>query len=390
MKILFLTYYFEPDLCAGSFRNSSLFKELLNKMNDTDTIKVISTHPNRYDSYKIDSQDFQNINGNATIHRVKIPNHNNSLFGQIKSFTTYYRRVHKLIKEDSYDLIYASSSRLFTAFLGAKIARRRQAKLYLDIRDIFRESVLEIIKNPFIKIGLNIFLKRAEKYTFKKATHINLVSKGFKSYFKNYKNCSYSFFMNGIDDVFLGLNSKKERTIAQKRTIVYAGNIGEGQGLHHIIPQAAIELGEMYEFLIFGDGGTKTNLLNKIKELGASNVKVFNPINRKLLIEEYQKASFLFLHLNSYKAFERVLPSKLFEYGAFDKPIIAGVGGYAASFLKEYMDNIILFSPRDVKTFVEKIKGYTYTTQERVEFKAQFSRKNINKEMANSIISMVK
>ena len=43
MKILFLTFYFEPDLCAGSFRNTPLFRELLRQMNEKDWIHVITT-----------------------------------------------------------------------------------------------------------------------------------------------------------------------------------------------------------------------------------------------------------------------------------------------------------------------------------------------------------
>ena len=41
MKILFLTFYFEPDLCAGSFRNTPLFRELLRQMNEKDWIHVV-------------------------------------------------------------------------------------------------------------------------------------------------------------------------------------------------------------------------------------------------------------------------------------------------------------------------------------------------------------
>lgn len=32
MRLLFLTYYFEPDLCAGSFRNTSLFHEIRKRL----------------------------------------------------------------------------------------------------------------------------------------------------------------------------------------------------------------------------------------------------------------------------------------------------------------------------------------------------------------------
>lgn len=390
MKILFLTYYFEPDLCAGSFRNTSLFKALSLQLKSSDTLNVITTHPNRYDTYKVDAENKEKRGENISINRIRIPNHDNGLVGQIKSFKVFYSEALKIAKDEKYDLVYASSSRLFTAFLGAKLARKNKAKLYLDIRDIFRESIVEIFKNPFTKISLDLFLRPIELYTFKRANHINLVSKGFESYFSKYKQANFTIFTNGIDDVFL--EPKKAPFLSDKKnkTIVYAGNIGEGQGLHIILPKVAKAYPDNFKFIIYGDGGAKEKLIDAIENEQVKNIEIRNPINRKLLIEEYQKADFLFLHLNKYKAFERVLPSKLFEYGAFDKPIIAGVGGYAADFLKENMTNVILFEPGDINTFITLLKKYNYKTGLRESFVEKFSRLSINKDMAESIIKSIK
>ena len=55
----------------------------------------------------------------------------------------------------------------------------------------------------------------------------------------------------------------------------------------------------------------------------------------KELIKKYQEADILFLHLNNYKAFLKVLPSKIFEYSATHKPICAGVSGHSKEFLKK-------------------------------------------------------
>lgn len=389
MKILFLTFYFEPDLCAGSFRNTSLFKALILQLKSTDTIDVITTHPNRYDSYKVKAENLEKRGENVKINRIRIPNHNSGLMGQIKSFKVFYSEALKIAKQEKYDLVYASSSRLFTAFLGSKLARKNKAKLYLDIRDIFRESVVEIFKNPIVKTGLDLFLRPIENYTFKRANHINLVSKGFKSYFLKYTECSYTYFTNGIDAVFLEPKPNIVKKEIKVRTILYAGNIGEGQGLHIILPKVAKEFTSQFQFIIYGDGGAKQKLVTAIEEESIKNIEIRNPIDRKLLIEEYQKADFLFLHLNKYKAFERVLPSKLFEYGAFDKPIIAGVGGYAAEFLKEYMTNTVLFAPGDTATFIDAINKYEYTIGLRESFIKKFSRKSINAVMAKSIIESV-
>ena len=49
MKILLLSYYFEPDLSAGSFRSSALYKRLKNLGHE---VEVITTLPNRYNGFE--------------------------------------------------------------------------------------------------------------------------------------------------------------------------------------------------------------------------------------------------------------------------------------------------------------------------------------------------
>jgi glycosyltransferase involved in cell wall biosynthesis len=175
-----------------------------------------------------------------------------------------------------------------------------------------------------------------------------------------------------------------------QKMIVYAGNIGEGQGLEKIVPLSAKLLGEKYKFLIIGDGGTKQKLKEEIFKQEVNNVELRDPVNRKELKKIYQNADFLFLHLNNYKAFEKVLPSKIFELAAYDKPIIAGVSGYAYQFIKQNIPNVILFDPCSVDYFINQIKNYQYKTEIRSDFIDHFKRSNINKNMVQSIVKLLK
>lgn len=388
MKILFLTYYFEPDLSAGSFRNTSLLKELIAQKKEDTTVDVFSTFPNRYKSYSANTQEQEELASGVNLHRVQLPKTQNNFKGQIVAYKTFYKEVKRLTKGKEYDLVYASSGRLFTAFLASVLARKFNSKLYLDIRDIFREGITEIFKSPFLKIGLGVGLRPIEHYTFRRASHINLVSKGFGPYFAKYTNASQSFYTNGIDSIFI--NSKADTTkvsTSDKKTIVYAGNIGQGQGLDKVIPEAAKRLPN-YHFIIIGDGGTKNLLTEAVEREALTNVELRDPVKRDELLTIYQKADFLFLHLNSYKAFERVLPSKLFEYGAFNKPVIAGVGGYALEFVNQEVENSITFEPTNVDDFVTKLENYTYKEVSREAFVAKYSREAINREMVSSILSV--
>jgi len=384
-KILYLSFYFEPDLCAGSFRNSPLAKELSAQLGERGEMDVISTMPNRYNSYDVTAPALEQ-KGNMTIHRVSIPTHKSGYKDQMISFKTFFTKSKKLVKNKKYDLVFASSSRLFTAYLGYIIAKKQGVPLYLDMRDIFVDTINDILKNPLVKKSIVPILKYIEKKIFNYATHINLISAGFKPYFEQYQKPQYSFFTNGIDPEFLSLKASAKSS-NERIIITYAGNIGEGQGLHKIIPIAAQELAEKYTFLIIGDGGAKKKLLNEINRYKVKNIEIKKPVNRKELIEIYNRSDFLFMHLNDYDALKKVLPSKLFELAAFDKPIIAGVAGYAYKFIADNISNSILFPPGDVDEMVKQLNNYIYHNEFRLQFLDNFKRDTINQKMASSILS---
>lgn len=382
-RILYLTFYFEPDLCAGSFRNSPLVKELARQVNGEATIDVISTLPNRYNSFDADAPQFEE-RGNFSIHRIAIPKHQSGMKDQINSFKTYYTETKRLVRGKQYDLVVASSSRLFTAYLGYSIAKNLKVPLYLDIRDIFTDTMNDVLQSQLLKTGVMPVLNLIERKVFNYASHINLISGGFETYFAKYKQPNYSTFPNGIDEVFLNLPPSNENGGTAK-VISYAGNMGQGQGLHKIIPQAAKALGENYQFKLIGDGGAKQELLNELEQAGVTNVEIIPPVKREELLKIYKESDFLFIHLNDYEAFKKVLPSKVFELGAYDKPVIAGVAGYANRFIEENLPNKILFLPGDVESMVSQLKAYTYKNEVRTDFIQKFKRANINKEMAASI-----
>lgn len=383
-----LTFYFEPDLCAGSFRNTPLFKELLSQLKEDDFIHVITTQPNRYKSFNVKCAASEK-GLNFEISRIKVPEHQSGLLDQAKSFQVFYSQALKLAQNNNYDLVYASSSRLFTAFLGKIIATRGNIPLYLDIRDIFVDTLSDVFKNrKYIQIPVVACLKLIEQYTFSHAAHINLVSEGFKDYFLRYPNPCYTYFTNGIDDEFLNIKKTFDIKTTDVKIITYAGNIGSGQGLEKIIPEAAKILGDKYIFKIIGDGGTKDLLKNKVEELKLINVEIINPVSRKELISYYIEADFLFLHLNDLNAFKRVLPSKIFEYATFNKPIIAGVSGFANKFIRNNLDNYILFKPTDINDFVVQLESFKYNNTISSKFIQKFARKNIMKEMAVTIFEL--
>ena len=385
-RILIVTFYYPPDLCAGSFRAGALMKALQETADDDLEFQVLTTMPNRYQSFHSEASKFEQIE-NVTVRRFDIKSHKSGFLDQSLCFASYARQVLSHTRGEKYDLVFATSSRLMTAALGASIAKRKQTPLYLDIRDIFTDTMSNVLSKP-LKISILPFLRLLERYTLSSATAINLVSQGFEGYFNSYGGKSpLRFFTNGIDSEFLEYDFQVPPTSRDRKVILCAGNIGEGQGLEKLIPQAAELLSERYDFVIIGDGGAKTKLVEGC--LGKDNVKLIAPVNREELKVQYANADILLMHLNDYEAFKKVLPSKIFEYAATGKPILAGVSGFAAEFTERYVKNAAVFPPCDAEAMVTGMESLDLSVRNRNEFKEQFSRTNIMENMACDVLSLL-
>ena len=186
---------------------------------------------------------------------------------------------------------------------------------------------------------------------------MNIVSEGFDDYFRNqgFDTSTWSFFPNGIDQEFIEFESNESGKLSSIKTILYAGNIGSGQGLELVLPEIAKKLGNDYIFKVIGDGSKRKLLEERVASMNIENIKLLPPINREELVQHYIDADILFLHLNDLPAFKRVLPSKIFEYAAIGKPIVAGLSGYSAKFIQSNIEHALLFTPGNVDKGVDII-----------------------------------
>ena len=215
LRILILSFNYKPDLGAGSFRSAALVEQLSCHNLQID---IVTTVPNRYSSFKPKNSELISQD-NVRVHRIPVPAHKNDIFGQIMAFKEYYSGAMKLVSKTDFDIVFATSSRLFTAFLGARIANKKKLPLYLDIRDIFVDTMTDILSTKISWLVIPVIFI-IERYTFSSAKHINLVSKGFIKYFEMfYPKVPLSFFTNGIDKEFLK-NAPVDETISIKTAII--------------------------------------------------------------------------------------------------------------------------------------------------------------------------
>ncbi|MGE0100402.1 MAG: glycosyltransferase family 4 protein [Hydrogenophaga sp.] len=387
MHVLLLSFYFPPDLSAGSFRMEALVTALQRRLGGDATITVITTRPNRYGSFEAQAPAME-VRGGLTIHRIDLPPHQSGMRDQARAFATFAWEARRLVVRERPDAVVATTSRLMTGVLGAWAARNREAPLYLDIRDIFVDTIGDVLPRRATWLLKPLF-SAVEKWVVRSATRVNLVSPGFMPYFQpRYPDRSFSVLSNGVDDAFLEnrpVHQAKERLAADPVHVLYAGNLGEGQGLHHILPALAQQLGNAVRFTVVGDGGRRVQLESALAALPGHAVTLLAPVKRAELIALYNAADVLFVHLNDMPAFEKVLPSKLFEYAATGKPIWAGLAGFPAQFAQQEIENAAVFNPCDAAGAVSAFRKLRLHTCDRSAFVDKYRRTHIMNRMADEI-----
>ena len=107
------------------------------------------------------------------------------------------------------------------------------------------------------------FMAFMKKPCLQYAAHLNINSEGFCEEFKYRGNLPMTFSQRNRW-FFLGHTQSAELG-AEPVVITYTGNIGEGQGLHKVIPAMAKDLDRVSEFQVIGSGSS----LHKLKSVVA-------------------------------------------------------------------------------------------------------------------------
>ena len=243
-----------------------------------------------------------------------------------------------------------------------------------------------------LKLLVPVF-RQIERRAFRAAQRINVVSEGFIPHIRAIApDVPITCYTNGIDDIFLTETFQKPERRRDQPLILYAGNMGEGQGLHRIVPMVAKALNGEARFRLIGDGGKRRELESTLQAEGLSNVELLPPVSRDKLIAHYRDADILFLHLNDLDAFRKVLPSKIFEYAATGRPMLAGVAGLAADFLAKNLPDAEVFAPQDAPAMIQAVRRLAGTQPviDRTAFRHEFSREAIMRKLTQDVMSLLK
>ncbi len=278
----------------------------------------------------------------------------------------FYYKIEKLIKEQKVDLIYQRYSML--NMVGVWLYQKYSIPFILEFNG--SESWVDAHWSTARKLRLTRLIEKVEQYNLKFAQKVIVVSQVLKEQLieRGIQADKIQVNPNGVDnDQFNSTRLIDERKIVRKQlqleqkfVIGFSGTFSYWHGvdlLGCLIPKV-IKQEKRVHFLLMGDGPLKEQLTRIIKqEQGAHGVTFTGMLHTDQMPAFLAACDAYICPTQSNKDGTRFFgsPTKLFEYMAMGKPIIASRLEQIAEILT--LDNVqsLLVEANDYEGFVQAI-----------------------------------
>jgi glycosyltransferase involved in cell wall biosynthesis len=184
---------------------------------------------------------------------------------------------------------------------------------------------------------------RFAKWVYEKAASICVISPGFRENLikKGVPADKVHVISNWVDpEVYYVADPDPELAVehgmSNRFNVMFAGNIGEAQGLE-VVLDAAILLRDLkdVQFVLVGDGVALPGLKQKAIDRGLENVLFLGRYPQERMPALYALADVLLVHLKDDPLFRITIPYKTLAYMASGKPILVDVAGDTAKVVTE-------------------------------------------------------
>lgn len=332
MRVLLITTYFKPDIAANGILLAQLAEALARRGVE---LTVVTSMPhyatNRiWDAYRGRLWTRERAYG-CTIYRVylHVPARKGKLVGRVLNYLSF-NVLSTLVAlfAGRHDVILVASPPLTNGVFGWLLSRLKRAPLIYNVQDIYSDIAvrLGILRNPRL---IRLF-RRMEAFVYRKSTAVTVISQGFWRNLraKGVPAAKLRVIPNFVDDELLQMPPRhnafsREHELDDKFVVLFAGNVGLSQGLHHVL-EAAQQLTDLPDvhFLIVGNGAARAKLMEQAKPLHNVSFLPYQP--HETVTQMYATADVGLVPLRHGIAQESV-PSKVYTIMGAGRPIVAAI-----------------------------------------------------------------
>jgi glycosyltransferase involved in cell wall biosynthesis len=271
------------------------------------------------------------------------------------SFSKRFRRAaRKLAGKDRPSVIIGSSPHLFAAKSAMIVARRRNAKFVLELRDLWPQALIDMGEMGEEHKVVKLF-RSLERELYRGADAFIILAEGSRKYLldRGVPESKIHFIPNGVHLGHFQVDETREETRKRlgfdKFTIVYTGAHGPANTLQTVVEASLILEGSGIEFVLVGDGPSKADLVSD-----GGNVRFMDPVSKGEIPALLQAADAGVITLQDIPAFAYgVSPNKLFDYMGAQLPVLCSIPGDMAGVVERAEAGLIA-KPEDAQDLADK------------------------------------
>ncbi|MDM9631132.1 glycosyltransferase family 4 protein [Robiginitalea aurantiaca] len=395
MKILFLTDNFPPEVNAPANRTFEHCREWVKEGVEVTVITGVPNFPKGrvFSGYSNRLYQEEYIEGIRVVRIWTIIAANEGFLKRILDYLSFAFMAFLSGLRIKTDLIIATSPQFFTAVAGHWLAFFRGKKWVMEVRDLWPESIVAV---GAMNNGSTLrILEWLEKRLYQSADRIVVVTDTFKEKIvaRGIDPGKVAVFKNGVSLINFRPRVKDEELVERlglkgKFVVGYIGTLGMAHGLNFIL-NAIIELRTSHPellFLFIGDGAEKQKLLLQAQKLGISNALFLDSVSKAEVHRYLSLQDVALVNLRKSETFKAVIPSKIFEAAAMEKPILLGLEGEAREIV-EFFGAGVCYMPEDKMSFLnalEEIRRPEKYSKAKIGTNAlslKFGRKDIARKM---------
>lgn len=357
MKVLVVSFYYEPELGAAPSRITNLAKGLKAAGVDVDVLTCLPNYPKGrvFDGYRGRFSMKETIDGINVYRYWTYATVSKNPCKRVLAMTSYavamwaFAFKRKLVK--SYDRIIVQSPPIMVSASAMALFKKLYGKnVVLNVSDLWPGSAVEL---GFVRQGSTSFkvLSWLERFIYRNASAVMGQSQEIVDHVSGMFPGKRTFLYLNLQPSDGAAALPKERSANPK--IVYAGLFGVAQGVLQLLKAIDfVALG--VEMHLYGGGNQVEEITEYIKN-GDKNIWYHGYVSKQQISEELKKYDFSIIPLAA--AIHGAVPSKIFDLLPTGVPILFSGDGEGARIVKQCGFGLV--SPYgDYRALEENIKAF--------------------------------
>ena len=238
------------------------------------------------------------------------------------------------------NVILSTSPQFFTACAAYVLSLFKRRPFVFELRDLWPDSILAV--GAMKESAAIRAMKRLEYFLYCKAARIVSVTNSFRQVLSGngVPADKIAVVRNGTDLAGFTAGPKPEHLLVKhglhgKFVAAYIGTLGMAHGLGTVLDAAErMKSNPDIAFLLVGDGADRAALEQEARNRGLDNVIFAGSVGKNEVVKYWRLADVALVLLRDRPVFRHVLPSKMFEAMATERPIVLGVLGESAELLQ--------------------------------------------------------